>query len=105
MAPIPTLEAQQVEEQKIATVVGIEATAIPTATATTTLTEMKRDQTLCLAPTTEPKIALSAPFVPFVCMQQLIVGDRIRTKAKDLIIGQVCSNETRRGQVSIKSRG
>ena len=93
------------EEQKIPTVGGIVATAIPTATATVTPTEMTRYRKLWLAPATEPKTALIVTFVPFVRMQQLIVGNWIRTKAKDLIIGQVFSNETRRGQVSIKSQG
>ena len=51
-APKPTLEAQQVKEHKIPIVVGIEATAIPTATATATPTSMTRYQTLWLAPTT-----------------------------------------------------
>ena len=75
-----------------------------TATATPTPAAMTWYQTLGLAPTTEPTISQSAPFSPFVCMQQLIVGSWIRTKAKDLIIGQVCSNETRRGQVSIRQQ-
>ena len=91
------------EEHKIPTVVGIEETAITTATETPTA--MTRDQTMWLPPTTEPTIALSAPYVAFVRMQQLIVGSWIKTKAKDLIIGQLCSNETRRGRVTIKSRG
>ena len=88
---------------EIPTVVGIEATVITTATATPTT--MTRDRTMWLPPTTEPTISLSTPCVPFDRMQQLIVGSWIKTKAKDLIIGQLCSNETCRGQVTIKSRG
>ena len=95
--PIPTLETQQVEELKISTVVGIEATAITMETATPTTTAMPQDWTLGLEPTTEPTIAQSAPFYPFVRTQQLIVGNWIRKKTKDLIIGLVCSNDTCQG--------
>ena len=77
--------------------IGIETTTVPTATETATPPEMTRDRTMWLVPTTEPKIALSATFVPCVCMQELIVGNWIRTRAKDVIIGQVCSNEIRQG--------
>ena len=76
------------------TVVGIEATIITPATATPTT--MARDQTQWLTPEKKQTIYLSAPCVPFVPMQRLIVGSWIKTKAKDLITGQLCSNEKRR---------
>ena len=65
--------------------VGIKATEITPATATSTA--MKQVQTLQLPPATEQAIDPSAPFVPFVHMQRLIVGNWIKTRAKDLITG------------------
>ena len=82
--------------------VGITATGITMATATPTA--MTRYRKLWLPPITEQIIALSEPFVPFVYMQELIVGSWIKTKTKDLITGQLCSNDTRRVQVTIKSQ-
>ena len=77
------------QEQKITTEVGIVATSITTETSTTTPTDMIRDQTLWLPPTTEPTITISSPFSPLVHIQQLIVRSCILKKAKDLIIGQL----------------
>ena len=73
------------------TVVGIVATAITPATAT--------------PPATEQTIAPSDPFVPFVNTRQLIVGNWIKTRAKDLITGQCCSNDARRGSINNKEPG
>ena len=53
------------KEQKITTEIGIKETAITTATATASPIAMTWDRKLCLPPTTEPKIDLSVPFVPF----------------------------------------
>ena len=85
MVTIPTLEAQEVQERKMPTGVDIKATEITPATAPPT--EMKQDQTLQLPPATEQTIASSVPFVPFVHTQRLIVGNWIKTRAKDLITG------------------
>ena len=84
-------------------VVGIMATAITPATATPTA--MKRDRTLQLPPTIEQTIAPSAPFVPLGLTRRLIVGNWTKTRAKDLITGRRCSNDTLWGQLTIKSRG
>ena len=54
------MEAQQVQERKIPTVVGMEATAITPATATPTA--MERDRTRQLTSETEQTITSIAPF-------------------------------------------
>ena len=75
--------------------VGITATKITPATVTPTA--MKQDRTLQLTPATEQIIAPSAMFVPFGHTQGLTVGNWIKTRARDLITGRRCSNDTRQG--------
>ena len=65
----------------------------------------ERDRTLQMPTATEQKTSPSAPFAPFVHTRRLIVGNWIKTRAKDLITGRRCSNDTRRGQLTIKIRG
>ena len=84
---------------------GVGILAIEITSTTATLTAMEQDRTLKLPPAPEKKIAPSAPFVPLIHTQRLIVGNWIKTRARDLITGLRFSNDTRWGQLTVKSRG